>query len=181
MESRYEWVHELVRSEEEIEETGLIEHGSRLDPERTMISATLFFLSQLRMEFTQTLNVFNELKLTTASKVRLYNIAKTHADFMLFRNGFKLIFSLKQPGVISIRTQFMNPALPSVATLNFAEGPLNNLASPQYRGEEELLELMWGPFNETIWTYKGQPIKIESVVKYYLTKFVHDTTNSGVS
>jgi hypothetical protein len=181
MMSRYEWIHELIKAEELIEETGVIDFGSSIDPERTMIGAALTLLSQLRNEFNSAIEVFNELKHATAGKIKVYGIAKTHADFMLFRGGFKLIFSLKQPGVISIRTHFLNPALPSVASMNFLGAAVaNNLTPPQFRGEEELLELKWGPFSETIWTYKDQSVKVESVVKYYLTKFIHDTANPGL-
>lgn len=181
MESKFEWVHDLIKAEEQMEETGVIDFGSNLDPERTMIGAALTLLSQLRHDFNEALDIFNELKMASSGKIKMYGIAKTHADFMLFRNGFKLIFSLKQPGIISIRTHFMNPALPAVASMNFMGNAVtNNLTSPQFRSEEEVLEMMWGPFNETIWTFKGQPVKVESVVKHYLTKFIHDTANPGL-
>ena len=100
---------------------------------------------------------------------------------MLFRNGYKLVFALKQPGVISVRTHFMNPSLPAVASMNLiGQSVTNNLTQPQFRSEEELFELNWGPFNESLWTFKTQPIRVESVVKHYLSKFIRDTTNLGL-
>lgn len=180
MEAKFEWVHDLIKAEEQIEETGVIEFGESIDAERTMVGAALSFLTQLRQHFTEAVEVFNQLKASNSGKLKIYGIAKTHADFMLFRNGFKLVFSLKQPGVISIRTHFLNPTIPAVASLNLMGNTIaNSMSAPQFRCEEELLEMMWGPFNETVWTYKGQPVKAESVVKYYLTKFVHDTANPG--
>ncbi len=181
MEAKFEWIQELIKAEERIEETGVIDFASSIDPERTMIGAALSFLAQLRNEFNQAVEVFNDLKVDSSGKIKVYGVAKTHADFMLFRNGFKLIFSLKQPGIISIRTHFLNPALPAVASMNFIGQAVNsNLNSSQFRSEEEILEMMWGPFNETIWTYRSQPVKAESVVRYYLTKFIHDTTHPGI-
>jgi hypothetical protein len=178
--SKYDWIHELIRTEEQIEETGVVDFDSHNDPDRAMIGAALTLLAQLRSGFNDAVEVFNEYKQSTASKIKVYSIAKTHADFMLFRNGFKLVFSLKQPGVISIRTHFMNPALPSVSSMNLLGSTVtNNLTAPQFRGEEELLEMIWGPFNETIWTYKKHPVKVESVIKYFLSKFVRDTSNAG--
>lgn len=180
LDSKFEWVHDLVKAEEQIEETGMVDFASTMDPERTMIGSALSFLAQIRSEFNEALEVFNELKGTASNKIKLYGIAKTHADFMIFRSGFKLIFSLKQPGVISIRMHYINPAIPSVNALNIIGNAItNNLTPPQFRGEEELLEMMWGPFNEPIWTYKGQTVKSESVVKYYFTKFIHDTASPG--
>jgi hypothetical protein len=181
IETKYEWIHDLIKAEEQMEETGIIDFESSLDPDRTMIGAALSFLGNLRKEFTDAVEIFNEMKSASQGKLKVYGIAKTHADFMLFRNGFKLIFSLKLPGVISIRTHFVNPALPSVASMNLIG---NNVAHSSggghYKGEEELIEMMWGPFNESIWTYRGQPVRLESVVKHYMTKFIQDTANPGL-
>ena len=180
METKYEWIHELIKTESQLEESGMVEMPSSVDPERALIGAALTFLAELKKEFHDVLEVFNDLKHHSASKIKLYGIAKTPADFMLFRNGLKLIFSLKQPGVISIRTHFMNPALPNVSTMNLigTSVPISAISSPQFRGEEALLEMKWGVFDEVIWTYKNQQIKKESVVKYYLTQFIHDSTGT---
>jgi hypothetical protein len=180
METKHEWIHDLIKAEEQMEETGIIDFQSSLDPDRTMIGAALTFLGQLRKEFGEAVEIFNEMKYASQGKLKIYGIAKTHADFMLFRNGFKMIFSLKQPGIISIRTHFMNPALPAVASMNLIGNTVANMPSgSQYKGEEELIEMMWGPFNESIWTYRSQPVRIESVVKHYMTKFIQDTVSTG--
>ncbi|MFL4294751.1 hypothetical protein P9445_22145, partial [Enterobacter asburiae] len=47
-------------------------------------------------------SAFNQLKGSTLGHIRIYGISKTRADFMLFRNGYKLIFSLRQPGLITV-------------------------------------------------------------------------------
>jgi len=180
METKYEWIHDLIKTEEQIEESGLVDMGSSaIDPERALIGAALTFLSELKKEFHEALEIFNDLKHHTSSKIKLYGIAKTPADFMLFRNGLKLIFSLKQPGVISIRTHFMNPGIPAVASMSLIGNSVPQpISSSQYRSEEALLEMKWGVFEEVIWTYKNQPIKKESVVKHYLTQFIRDSTGA---
>lgn len=177
MESKFEWIHDLIRTEAEMEESGLVDVSFTVEPERAMIGAALTFLGELKNEFHDAIEVFNEMKHHSAGKIKLYGIAKTPADFMLFRNGIKLIFSLKQPGIISVRTHFTNPALPVVTSMNLIGSTVAQpVTSPQFRSEESLLELKWGPFEEVIWTYKSQPIKIDSVVKHYLTQFIRDTT-----
>ena len=45
----------------------------------------------------------------------IYGIANTHADFMLFRNGFKLIFSLKEPGAVSVRFHYVGAGFQQTA------------------------------------------------------------------
>lgn len=180
MDEKFEWIQDLVRTEQQMEETGLIDFGTHLDPERLMVGAALTFLAELRNGFNEAIEHFNKLKTNSNGKVKIYGIAKAHADFMLFRNGFKLVFSLKQPGVISVRTHFMNPSLPTVSSMNFIGNADNQmLGALQFRGEEDLLEMAMGPFNEPLWTFKGQAIKLESAVKYYLTKFLQDTANPG--
>ena len=52
--------------------------------------------------FVEAAAAFNQLKGSTLGQMRIYGISKTKADFMLFRNGYKLIFSMKQPGVITV-------------------------------------------------------------------------------
>lgn len=181
MESKYDWIEELVKAEEHSEETGTIEFADSLNPERTMIGAALTLLNQLRTQFQEVVDVFNTLKRDPSAKIKIYGVAKTHADFMLFRFGYKLIFSLKQPGVISIKTQYVNPTLPSVSSMNLVGASVSNsLNSIQYRGNDEQLEMNWGPFNECLWTYKGQTVKPESVVKYFFTKFIYDTSSSNM-
>ncbi|MEY4616200.1 MAG: hypothetical protein RJB66_1160 [Pseudomonadota bacterium] len=180
MEENLDWIHDLVKAEQQMEETGVIDFGSNLDPERLMVGAALTFLAELRAGFNEALDVFNKLKTSNNGKVKIYGIAKTHADFMLFRNGFKLVFNLKQPGVISVRTHFINPSIPTVSSMNFIGNADQQIMSTlQFRGDEDLLEMALGAFNEPTWTFKGQAIKTESAIKYYLTKFLQDTANPG--
>lgn len=181
MDTKFEWIHDLIKTEEQIEESGFVDmNATSVDPERAQIGAALTFLTELKKEFHEAIDIFNDLKHHSASKIKLYGIAKTPADFMLFRSGLKLIFSLKQPGVISIRTHFMNPGLPAMTTMNL----IGNSASPppittsQFRSEETLLEMKWGVFEEIMWTYKGQTVKKENIVKHYFTQFIRDSSGA---
>lgn len=165
-----------------IEDSGLTSY-ELADPDRLLISASLDFLIQLRKGFQEAVQVFNELRPQVKAKIKIYGVAKTPADFMLFRNGIKLIFSLKKPGTISIRIHFLNPALPTVAAMNFIEPAIHHpsasysASSAQFQGEEDLLELRWGNFNEAIWTYHSQPFNKDYLIKFYLTKFIQDSTS----
>jgi hypothetical protein len=74
---------------------------------------------------------------------------------MLFRNGYKLIFSLVKSGVIAIRLHYMNTT----------------------QQDNETIEIKWGPFHDIIWVHKGQPIKKENLVRYFLVKFIRESLN----
>lgn len=166
---RIGWIRELVRAEEQMEESGIVDMGTGLGDNQNLLQDSLAYLQQLKTEFIEAASAFNELKASPLGRVKIYGIAKTHADFMLFRNGFKMIFSLKDPGHISIRFNFIGPnytptQIPSL---------MNTAATMM---EENLIEAKMGPFNELQWCYKGEQVKLSSVVKYHLTLFIKEST-----
>ncbi|PIS11572.1 MAG: hypothetical protein COT73_03240, partial [Bdellovibrio sp. CG10_big_fil_rev_8_21_14_0_10_47_8] len=81
-----------------MEETGLVDMGTGSDDSKFLTNETLRYLQQLKNEFIEAASAFNELKASPLGRIKIYGIAKTHADFMLFRNGFKMIFSMRAPG-----------------------------------------------------------------------------------
>ncbi len=161
------WIKDLVRAEQQMEETGIVDMSAGFDLESQLMQESTYFLNQLKMDFADSAAAFNDLKSSTIGRIKIYGIAKTHADFMLFRNGYKLIFSLKKPGVISVRFNYIN---------NTPMSPLqNDGAGAMALIEEDLLESRWGAFGDLVWTFKGENIKIISVVRYYMTRFIRES------
>lgn len=167
---RLSWIQELVRAEESIEESGMIELNPQGDLTRALAKESVRFLQYLKDEFIEASNTFNQIKKTPLGRIKIYTIAKTESDFMLFRNGYKMIFSLKAPGQISIRFNFIGP--------NFldAQAPTVTAASAISYLEEHMIEAKWGPFNELIWTYQSQPIKVANLIRHHLTMFVRESS-----
>lgn len=166
---RIAWIRDLVKSEEQMEESGLIDMGTGLGSNQSLEQDSLQFLQQLKSEFIEAASAFNELKASPLGRIKIYGIAKTHADFMLFRNGFKMIFSLVEPGKISIRFNFISP--------NYApsQNPsLMNTAMTMM--EENVLEAKFGPFQELQWAYKNEAVKLANVVRYHMTLFIKEST-----
>ena len=166
---RYSWVRDLVKAEEQMEESGIVDMTLGMNDERTLLRESLHFLTRLKNEFIEASQAFNQLKTSPLGRIKVYGIAKTEADFMLFRNGFKMIFSLKNPGVIGIRFNFFGPqALPQ-------QSP-----SPQFSAtslmEEHIIEARQAPFGDLYWTYQGESIKTEALVKYHLTVFIRESS-----
>lgn len=165
------WIKELVKAEQQMEESGLVDMSFGFDPERVLVTETVQFLQSLKTEFVDSSTTFNELKPSALGRIKIYGIAKTHADFMLFRNGFKMIFSLKAPGQISIRFNF-------IGTNYLPSTPGSVDASPAANAnvmDEHLVEAKWGAFEELSWTFKGQPIKLEYMVRHYLSQFIKES------
>ena len=163
------WIKDLVRAEDHMEESGMIDLAVGLDNERTLTAETLRFLAETKNHIIEAATAFNEIKSSPLGRIKIYGIAKTQADFMLFRNGFKMIFAMKDPGCICIRFNFMGPnyiptALPSIQQSNTAVM------------EEHLIQARKGPFHELIWTFQEQPVQLASLVRYHLTLFIKESS-----
>ena len=161
------WIRELVSADEQIEKSVMIDMNLGLDTQRILVNETITFLLRIKTEFADTASGFNEMKPSALGRIKIYGIAKTHADFMLFRNGYKMIFSIKNSGLIGIRFHYVG-----------------NLAIPQPQQkenvtivmEEQLIEAKWGAFEEVLWSYKGLSFKPEYLVRHYLTTFIKESS-----
>lgn len=153
---KFGWLQEVIKAEEKVEETGIVDFDNAFNPERILVTEALKLMSEIKHDFEEAIEIFNDMKPTPTGKIKVYGIAKTHADFMIFRNGYKLIFSLVKSGVIAIRLHYMNAA----------------------HQENETIEIKWGPFNDVIWVHRGQPLKKDNLVRYFLVKFIRESVSS---
>jgi hypothetical protein len=166
------WIKDLVKAEQQMEESGLVDMSFGFDPERVLVTESIQFLLALKTEFVDSSTSFNELKPSALGRIKIYGIAKTHADFMLFRNGFKMIFSLKAPGQISVRFNFIGTnyiPTPGASSDNTPAANANVM-------DENVVEARWAAFEELVWTYKGQPVKLEYMVRHYMTQFIRESS-----
>ena len=161
------WIRELVSADEQLEKSVMLDMNLGLDTQRILVNESIQFLLKLKNDFAEAAAQFNELKPSVLGRIKIYGIAKTHADFMIFRNGYKMIFSIKSAGVISVRFHFVgNMAIPQPN----AAGEKVTIVM-----DEELIEAKWGAFEEVLWAYKGQSFQIPYLVRHYLTVFVKDS------
>ncbi len=163
-----EWIKELVRNEQQMEEAGVVDFSPAFDPANVLLKESILFLKQLKENYLESCSYFNQLKPQSKGHIKIYAISKTHADFMLFRNGCKLIFSMTEPGKIVV--QFHHPAS------QFHADPTGVEASASVKGQSTL-ESNWGAFGEVQWHYKDKPVNFEYLVKYFLKHFVHNSSN----
>ena len=153
------WIKELVRTEQDMESKGEIALPDIQPSEKELNEHTMEFMKQLRTAFTTHSALFNHIKGFLGS-LRIYGIANTTADFMLFRNGHKLVFSVQEPGLISVSMKFNDPFLAKTGSATESADFI--------KGE-------WGPFNELKWTYNDQRINIDYLIRYYMTAFVKNS------
>lgn len=159
------WIKNLVTAEMQMEESGMVDFSQSFDPEEALFSETVGYLGDLKAAFVEAASAFNQLKGSTVGRIKIYGISNTEADFMLFRNGFKLIFSMIQPGKISIRFVHIGAA--------FVTDQINDTNSSSQR--EDLLESQWGAFGDLVWVYQNKEIKIEYLVRFYLSRFIRES------
>lgn len=155
------WIKDLVRLEQDMEAKGQISLPESHPSVEQLTEHTIEFMRQLRTAFTAHSAVFNHMKGFLGS-LKIYGIADTQSDFMLFRHGHKLIFSIREPGLISVRMKFNDQLL-------------NNSKNTPTEEPADFIKGEWGPFNELKWTYNDQKINIDYLIRYYMTVFVKNS------
>ena len=161
------WIKELVRAEQEMEESGMVDFSAGFDPDRALLDETMGFMGDLKAAFVESSSAFNQLKGSTVGRIKIYGISNTEADFMLFRNGFKLVFSAVEPGLVAIRFIHIGST--------FIPGQSVEDTATHTNMTEDILESHWGAFGDLIWAYKGQPVKLDYLVRYYLSRFIRES------
>ncbi len=163
--SKLDWVRDLVRAEQQMEEADMIDFSTGFDGEQIVENETGLFLDRLKETFVDYASAFNQMKGVSVGNIKIYGIAHTKSDFMLFRNGVKMIFSMKKPGAIAIK--FSQGSI-------FPAGTVASEASVEV--EEDLLEAQWGAFNELFWTFRKSRIgNLDNMVRFYLSRFIRES------
>lgn len=160
------WIKDLVLAEQQMEDSGVVDMSAGFDPERELLDASYEFLLDMKTSFVEASSTFNQYKGSSLGTIKIYGIAKTKADFMLFRNGYKLVFSLKQPGLITVSFGSSMPQF--VPGTSATEAPTPGLV--------DHLEARWGAYGELMWTSNNLPIRLDFLVRYYMTRFVKESS-----
>jgi len=149
---KFSWIKDLVTADQQMEVAGVVDFGCGEDPALLLEDASVDFLQDLKLEFLKVISAFNQLSGSTIGPIRVYSIAKTKADFMLFRNGAKLIFSLQNGGGVVVAHQM---------------GSIS---------DEELSRHCLTPepiaFGQLRWTYQGHIVETDYLIKFYMSQFV---------
>ncbi len=170
--SQQGWIHDLAKGEIHPDAEKALQLGSQFDPRMLVEESTIEFLTQLREcfnEYTRTFNSFAEAGVRF-QEVKIYNIAQTAADFMLFRNQIKLIFSNSAHGVVQI--SYTQHTRSSVSVDGQNQTPQTALAPSQ-----DILAKI-GPFRDVFWTYRDEKITAEQIAKFYFIEFCRMTRDT---
>ena len=160
-----DWIKELVLAEQKMEEAGVVDLRAT-DQEKLLEEHTVDFMKDIKTRFIETASAFNQLKSTQVGTVKIYGISGTQSDFMLFRNGFKLIFSFRRPGEIEIYYSLIGS--------HFLQNPAENQEAQP--GDRDVLRADWGAFDELRWSFKGLPLQLDYLVRHYFSRFIQEST-----
>ena len=177
--SQQGWIHDLARGEIHPEAERLLQLGRSFDPQQLVEESTIEFLTELREQFSQFAQIFNAYSEsgTKFQEVKVYNLAQTAADFMIFRSQIKLVVSNVAHGVIQFAfAQHIRGAMA-------VDGQMQNLGSEQplsevEGGQAQDILAQVGPFRDVYWSYQGEKVTPEQVAKFYFAEFVRATRDN---
>lgn len=154
------WIRRLVESEAELLRTGSGDFVSHQDHRKVVEEATVEFLAQMKDGFARSVDLFNAYRGGShlPNSIKLFNVSNTAADFILFRNSLKLVVA--------------NPAL-GVINFSFVSRTAS-FTKPNIKTKKEGYDLIAQlyPFNDLAWTFHGERIAPEAIIRYMFTDFV---------
>lgn len=152
------WSADLAHNERRMERTGTVDYTNQFQKQEVLRSRTREFTSLLQKHFREQVEVFNDARHSPAHQIHVYKVSKSEEDFMLYRNGVKLVVSGSRAGrVIFAFNQY-----------------LGQIYAPTQSPVLEI-EAAWGPFDQLFWSYKGERVQIMDLVRYFLTEFVRQS------
>jgi hypothetical protein len=175
--SQQGWIHELARAEIHPDAERLLQLNSSFDPQQLVEESTIDFLTALREHFNEYARVFNAFAENGAKfqEIKVYSVAQTAADFMVFRNQIKLVISNAAHGVVQIAfAQHVR------GTINVDGQMIQGSAQPGASHAQDLLAQV-GPFRDVYWTFQGEKVTPDQVAKFYFAEFARSTRDSRKS
>jgi hypothetical protein len=152
------WAAILAHTERRMERLGEVEYSNSFKKQEMLKLQTAEFMAVLRQEFARQIEVFNQARQSGAHSVHLYRITNTENDFMLFRNGVKLIVSGQRSGRVLFA---FNQFLGQIYTQN---------QNPTFE-----LEAQWGPFDQLLWTYRNERVQVQDIVRFFTSEFIRQS------
>lgn len=164
------WIHDLARAEVHPEAERLLGLGGSLNPHQLVEESTVGFLMELKDHFNESSRIFNSYSEAGArfQEAKLYSVANTAADFMVYRNQIKLVVTNAAHGIITL-------AFAQHARSPFGFDGQNPDAANQPPLPSQELIAQVGPFRNVKWTFQGEEVTPSQVAKFYFAEFIRAT------
>ncbi len=174
MPSQNGWIHDLAKAEVHPDAEKLLQLGRSFDPQQLVEESAIDFLDELKGQFQEHAKVFNAYSEggSRFTELKVYQLAQTAADFMVYRNQIKLVVSNTAHGVIQISfTEHVRGTL--------AVDGKNPHEQKTAQGQDLLAQV--GAFREIYWTFQGEKVTADQVARYYFAEFVRMTRGQARS
>lgn len=160
-----DWVVELAESEEQMLRSGTFDLPGPYDKQKAVEHATEEFLQELKAEFSRCADRFNDVRgIHSPHPVKVFQLSGTKADFLVLRGTVKLVVANSAFGVVNLG--FMSRAT------------ILGAAIPRRKDDGVDLIAQLHPFNEMIWTFQGEQVNADAVVRYFFTELVRTSAVS---
>ncbi len=147
------WASQIAFHERRLEKEGTVDYGVPFRRQELLAEKTKEFARILQHTFRKNIEQFNLARKSAAHAIHIYKISRSDEDFLVYRNGIKLIVSAQRAGKISLSfNQFIAP-----------------IAQADKHAHVEL-EAVWGPFDQLLWTYRGERVQLMDVVRYFISE-----------
>jgi len=147
------WASQLAFHERRLEKEGTVDYGLPFKRQEMLGEKTKEFGRLLQSTFRKQIEIFNQSRKSPAHAIHIYRISRSDEDFLIYRNGIKLIISSQRAGRIALSfNQYLAPNSQS-ESLGHVE-----------------LEAIWGPFDQLYWSYKGERVQLMDIVRYFLSE-----------
>jgi hypothetical protein len=161
------WIENLAIEEINMDETGIINLDSHLDPRLFLEEASVDLMNDIRERFEVYVEKFNEYRgVESHATIKIFKISNTINDFMLFRNSLRLIFSRRSDDVIQIRFMANGKDLYSARSRKSESTFSDNIHE---------IKAHIGPFNNISWLFHGEKIELDPLVRHYLSEFIKNS------
>jgi hypothetical protein len=148
------WAIELALNERRSERQGTVDFSNAYNKQDLLKRLTRESMEHLRKSFQKEIELFNEARKNPSQTMKLYRVSQTADDFMLFRNGVKLVVSGQRAGrIVFAFNQY-----------------LGQIFAPNQNPSLEI-EAVWGAFDQLHWTHRGERLSIDDLVRYFITEF----------
>lgn len=164
------WLESLAIEEINMDETGIVKINEHLDPSIALETESIHFMDRLREIMEVYTNHFNQLRGDSLGQIKIFKIANTVNDFMLFRNSLRLLFTRKNNDRILVGFLTGNKELIGPRINSFQNQMPGDSSSPHE------IKAHVGPFNKIKWLFYGEDVDVASMAKFYLTEFIKNSS-----
>jgi len=176
-----DWLRDLARAEIHPDAEEILNLGKASDPQQLVSDATTKFLNELRDHFNRSIKIFNSYSEQGQKflETKIYNIAHSDADFMIYRNQVKLIVSNAAHGVI--RFSFLNHLGNTFSVEGQKESVVGTKEHQTVPEHNQEIVAQIGPFRNVFWTFQGEKVGADQVAKFYFIEFIKLTRKTKKS